>query len=326
MDELRLSRRTWLRATAALGVSAATPAWAIMAGAPPDTPAARVDANVSSSPWSGAVAVISNGSAYSGVVIGPRHVLTAAHVAGGQLPANLQVVFNTTATPQTRSVASVATYPGTVFPYDDLSLLTLAQDVPPGTAVYPIVDEALATGTVITLVGYGSSGSGASGPTVAGSSSVKRVGRNVVDQYTSQLDASGRTSPFYLYDFDGPAGAGPLGGPSLGNASETGVAGGDSGSGAFVDTPAGPALFGLSTVVLSFGASGATSIFGSGGGGLVLSHGPYLAWLRAQTQGNLVTVSEVRRVDAPVAPTWAMALLAVALGTSLTRRRDADRG
>ena len=202
-----------------------------MAGQAPDTPSARVDANVRSSPWSGAVSVVVDGSAYSGVVIGARHVLTASHVAAGHAPSTVQVVVNLAAAGQTIAVTNVATYPGAAFPYDDLTVLRLAQAVPAGTAIYPIVDNPYPTGTQITLVGYGASGNGNTGPSVPGSASVKRIGKNVLDQYTDRLDASGRTSPFFLYDFDGPSGAGQLGGPTLGNATETCVAGGDSGSG-----------------------------------------------------------------------------------------------
>ena len=86
---------------------------------------------------------------------------------------------------------------------------------------------------------------------VAGTSSIKRRGQNVIDQFADRLDTSGRTGAFYLYDFDGPNGTGPLGGATLGNSTETSVVGGDSGSAAFVDTGSGPALYGLNTAVIN---------------------------------------------------------------------------
>lgn len=291
-----------------------------MAGTPPDTPVARVDANTPSSPWTGVVAIVVAGSAYSGVVIGPQHVLTAAHVAAGVAPAALSVVLNRSATPMALAVSAVAVYPGAAFPYDDLAVLRLAQPLPGETAIYPVVDTARPTGSVLSLVGYGASGNGASGPSVAASSSLKRSGRNVLDLFTDRLDGSGRTSPFFLYDFDGPSGTGPLGGASLGNSIETSVASGDSGSGAFIDEGSGPALYGLSTVALSFNAS-SSAVFGAGGGGLVLSHPPYLAWLRTQTGDTLQLQSQLQTADVPVAPAWALAALGVGVVLKLLRGR-----
>lgn len=293
---------------------------AMMAGRSPDTPAARIDANTATSPWSGVVSVLVGGAAYSGVALTPRHVLTAAHVPGSQPAAALQVVANPGPTPATLQVEAVTVYPGTAFPYDDLCVLRLAQPLPANVANYPLVDAPQTTGTRLTLVGYGASGLGDVGPSFAGSSSVKRVGQNVLDQFTDRLDASGRTSPFWLYDFDGPTGTGAMGGPTLGNAVETCVAGGDSGSGAFVDTGAGPALYGLATLALSFGTPSATSVFGAGGGGLVLSHPPYLEWLRTQTGGAVVLLSQANAADVPVAPPWALAALGAALMMPLLRR------
>lgn len=320
------SRRQLLMAAAAWTLVPSA-SHAMMAGAAPDSAQARVDPNLPTSPWSGAVSVVVGGAPYSGVVIGPRHVLTAAHVAGGQLPTAVQVVVNTTATPVTMSVSAVSTYPGASFPYDDLTVLRLAQPVPAGTAVYPIVDAAASTGTRLVLVGYGASGNGNVGPSVAGSASVKRSGQNVLDQFTDRLDASGRTSPFFLYDFDAPTGNGPLGGAGLGNTRETCVAGGDSGSGAFIETAIGPALYGLLTVALNFSAgSTATSVFGSGGGGLILSHPPYLDWLRAQTDQTAVPLSQLTAADVPVAPAWALGLAGLAFATRLMHRREAIPG
>jgi hypothetical protein len=66
---------------------------------------------------------------------------------------------------------------------------------------------------------------------------------------------------------------------------ETTVAGGDSGSGVYIDSGFGPALYGLSTVALTLNGS-SSGTFGSGGGGLVLANQPYLDWLQAQTGGT----------------------------------------
>ncbi|MGL1311187.1 hypothetical protein ACSTKO_24475, partial [Vibrio parahaemolyticus] len=83
------------------------------------------------------------------------------------------------------------------------------------------------------------------GVTVSASSSVKRTGTNVVDALQQTLDTSGLISRFYVYDFDGPTGNGSLGGPTLGNSTETLVAVGDSGSPAFVRSGNSLQLFGI---------------------------------------------------------------------------------
>lgn len=311
----RCTRRSALAGLAAL----ASPAHALMAGATPDSPAARVDTNLPGSPWTSAVSVLVGGTPFSGVAIARQYVLTAAHVAGGQPPSQVQVVVNSQAAPVTMSVAAVATYPGTVFPYDDLCVLQLAQPLPAGVPIPPIMDTPQPTGTVLTLVGYGASGYGNVGPSVGASSTVKRSGRNVLDTLTDRLDSSGRTGQFFVYDFDGPSGNGAMGGPTLGNAVETAPASGDSGSPVYVDSTAGIALYGLTTLVLSFASGSTTSVFGSGGGGLVLSYAPHLSWLQTQTAHTLTLASQVVTADVPVAPTWALGLLAAGFATHLLR-------
>jgi len=314
------TRRDVLRAATAAGLAALLPrhASALMAGNLPDTAAARVDPNTPLSPWSGVVSVVVGGAPFSGVVIGPRHVLTAAHVALNQNPANVTVVANTSATPALLAVEAVTSYPTAAFPYDDLSLLRLVQTVPTGVAVYTVMDAAQPLGTRVTLVGYGASGNPATGATVPGTSNVKRVGQNVIDQFTDRLDTSGRTGAFYLYDFDGPSGNGPIGGATLGNGVETSVAGGDSGSAAFVDTGSGPALYGLNTAVINFSGAPAGA-FGSGGTGILLSHPPYLAWLAAQTNGSLSLSSQVGGADVPALAPWGLAALGGGLAWLLRR-------
>lgn len=319
-------RRRLCGSALATALLPAGPAHALMAGAPPDTPAARIDANTAASPWSSALSVVAGGSAFSGVAIGPQHVLTAAHVTAGQAASALRVVVNLGATPQSLSVTASTTYPGTVFPYDDLCVLRMAQALPAGITIHPIADLPVATGTLLTLIGYGASGNGSAAPTVNASSSVKRRGANVIDQLTDRLDASGRRSPFWICDFDGPSGTGPMGGASLGNTVETCMASGDSGSPVFIDTGSGPALYGLSTLVLNFGNGAAASSFGSGGGGPVLAHAPYLAWLQAQTDGSVVLLSQLSAADVPVAPAWALGLLGAALLSPLLRTPKRTHG
>jgi len=314
-------RRTFLRVAllACCAAFAAGPARALMAGTAPDTPAARVDANVPTSSWSSAVAVVIEGSAYSGVVVSPNHVLTAAHVAGGANPQAVTVVFNLTGTPVTRAVSAIAVFPGASFPYDDLSLITLSQTIPAGVKVLPVYTGSLPSKQVITLVGYGASGQGNLGPTVAGSSSVKRLGFNVADAVQTSVDTSGRQSLFYIFDFDSGSGTGALGAGSLGNGLEAGLASGDSGSPAFADIGGTRWLIGINNLVAAApGQSAVDYRFGTIGGGMLLSDPRFVAWLQAQTAGSLGS-GEVG--DIPV-PAWALATLAsLLLGTALRQRR-----
>lgn len=328
MSVLTKKRRALLAlpAFAGLGLlSAARPVHAMMAGQAPDTPTSRVDPNSAISPWTGAVSVVANGSPYSGTVISPIHVITAAHVLGGATAATVSCTFNLTSTPQSIGVTQIAIYPGSSFPYDDLAILTLSQPVPAGTQVYPIVDTAQPTGTVLALVGYGGSGNGNVGPTIGASATVKRSGRNVLDRLTDKVDASGRSAAFYVMDFDGPSGNGALGGPTLGNSIETGVASGDSGSGAFVLSGGVYGLYGVNNASLGFQAGGATlGQFGSGAAGLVLSHPPYLQWITQQTNGTIELLSKPRDGDVPL-PLWASGVLACGLAAGLIRHQRSRR-
>lgn len=254
-----------------------------MAGQPPDDPAARVDPNTAESPWSGVGAVTVHGAAYSGVAIGPRHVLTAAHVAGSD-PAALSFIAHAGPRPDSYRVRRIARYPDFSFPYDDLAILELARELTPGIHRYALARSPLKAGRVITLVGYGASGNGDRGVSVAADPGVKRVGENTVDALARQIDRSGRSSAFYLYDFDGPSGSGPLGTGSLGNHRETLTAAGDSGSPAFVLEAGEWVVAGVNTFVTRAGGGRPGSYrFGSDGGGIDLGNPRFAAWLARVT-------------------------------------------
>ena len=99
------------------------------------------------------------------------------------------------------------------------------------------------------------------------------------------------------------------------------MAGGDSGSAAFVDTASGPALYGLNTAVINFSGAPAGA-FGSGGTGMVLSHPPYLAWLAAQTNNTLSLSSQVGSADVPALAPWALVALGGGLASLLLAPRQ----
>lgn len=297
------------------------PAYVMMAGASPDSPAARVDANTVASPFSGVGSVVVSGASFSGVVVAPRYVLTASHVASAPATA-IQFVLNFGGDhTQVIPALAVAIYPGAGFPYDDRALVELATPVPNGVAIYPLVRTPIATGQRITLVGYGASGNGDVGPTVAASSTVKRAGQNIVDAIQTTLDASGRTSLFYIYDFDGPTGAGASGGGTLGNAVETVVAGGDSGGPAFIGSAGSYRLVGINTFQASSNGQPVDNRFGTLGGGVLLTRPEFLNWIDATT--NYTTVGSSNLVDAPTLPEWALIFGVCLMGAMLVRRERA---
>jgi Trypsin len=292
-----------------------------MAGALPDSPAARIDPNTSQSRWSGAVCVLNSGAPFSGTLISSQHVIAAAHVTSGTNPGPMQCVFNLDSGPVTIAVSQVVIYPTASFPYDDLAILTLAQPAPAAAKRYPVVDTALPTGTQLSLVGYGGSGQGPAGTSIGGSATIKRAGKNTVDVLTNQIDASGRSGAFYVFDFDGPLGNGALGGPSLGNDIETGVASGDSGSGAYFLQGGTDALYAVNVAALQFASTPLPAgAFGTGGAGLVLSHPPYLQWIQAQTQQSVMLLSRHNTEGDVPLPAWALAAMGVGCAAAMRKR------
>lgn len=301
--------------------SVALPARALMAGQPPDTPAARVDPNGPAG-QTAAVAVLVDGAVYSGVVVSPQHVLTAAHVVGTQPVTLLRVRVHADAVPVEIAAASVQRFPGTSFPYDDLALLTLAEPVPRAVRVPAVRREPLPAQQVITVVGHGWSGLGDAGPSVPGSAEVKRRGRNVVDRVQTTVDTSGRTSLFLLFDFDGPGGNGTWGGGTLGNGDETGLASGDSGSPLFAEIGGVTWLVGIANLVAPPAGRPANDYrFGTLCGGILLADPRFGRWLDEQTGGTLGR-QPAGDADVPL-PWWT----AAALGGLLTwRSRRAPAG
>jgi hypothetical protein len=284
-----------------------------MAGAPPDSAAARVDANVAGSPLAGVAAISINGATYSGVVIAPQYVLTAGHVAGAGPAAAMQVILNAGGTPWTTTVLNATTYPTFSFPYDDLGILQLASPVPAGIPVYPMYGGSLQTGLILVLAGYGESGNGNVGPNIGAATGVKRTGQNSLDELTPTLDNSGLTSRFFVYDFDGPTGNGPLGGPTLGNAIETMVAAGDSGGPSFIQVGSSLQVLGINTFAASTVANQSpTYTFGNLGGGIVAADPRFAPWLQSTTQGTMPGMGAAADGDGPL-PLWSYAVLAGAL-------------
>lgn len=228
-------------AIGAIGTASANPAGnltgpmtpLITSGAAPDSPGARVDANVASSRFSGVVslAIQYDGLQYicSGTLVGKRQVVTAGHCVdtngNGALidlkkPGNnVLAVFNATDSGAGRSVIAAskvsmhADYagfghcPAGVSGFctnDDVAVVTLGQDAPKEAKIYKIASTELLAGTRIIMAGYGTSGDGINGYTISPAYRVKRSGENYVDAFTGddEHNRTGRNEIWYA-DFDG---------------------------------------------------------------------------------------------------------------------------
>jgi len=270
----------------------ADPARALLAGAYPDTPAARVDRNSTASLWAGVGSITYNGGTYTGTLIGRRHVLTAAHAVPVD-PAGMGVLFNLNYGADLSHripVLRVHKHPhfvgfNTPNLNDDIAVLELAHDVPVGVPIYGLSAEPLLPGTELTLVGYGASGNGSTGISIERNPAVKRVGRNSADAFVTDDEGSGENE-LYLFDFDGePGSSNFLGGKSLGNEIETTFASGDSGSPAFVREGGGWKIAGVNTYVQFFPQGMRTmGRFGTGGGGQIVR--AYRAWILQIMSGD----------------------------------------
>lgn len=265
---------------------------------PPDSPEQRVDPNTQESPWAGvgSLTVLRPGSdiaagVYSAVAIGPSHVLTAAHVVQGKSPQDVRFNLNYGGDLTHRIAASEIHVhpdyagfhadPGSGVVHDDLAVVRLATPLPFGVPSYRIYPNPPPVRAILTLVGYGAGGDGIRGVTVGGSASVRRVGRNVLDRVVRDNGGSGAFE-VYLFDFDGPdAGSNRMGGSTLGNDVEATLAGGDSGSPAFVAGPQGRWwLVGINSFVGPQGP--AKEKFGGIGGGILVYS--YLRWIETIMQ------------------------------------------
>jgi hypothetical protein len=267
-------------------------------GRPADSPALRVDANTTSSPFAGvgSLQITASSGTYicTGTAIDATHVLTAGHcvdIDNNGKPDVTAITFNlnyggdlTSKIPASGWVAH-PDFTGFNNPAinDDLAVITLAGPLPSGVPIYPLATSDMSAGkTHLYLVGYGQSGDGVKGYTTGASFTVKRDGENMVDAFFRQDDA-GRTAAneVFRFDFDGPkANTNTWGGRTLGNDRETTLGGGDSGGPSFVLINNVYYLAGVNTFTQGVTAPR----FGSLGGGINLF--PYTAWIRSAIAGT----------------------------------------
>jgi len=279
----------------------------IVAGASPDSPALRVNANSASSPFAGvgSLQIATSRGSYicTGTPIDALHVLTAAHCVdinndgvSNKKDGIRSITFNLNLATDTGTdqvdiritATSWVTHPdytGFNRPSinDDLAVITLGgSGVPSTVPKYTLVSSDMVAGeTHLYLVGYGRSGDGVSGYTTNASYTVKRRGENMVDAFYGQ-DDSGRSAAneVFRFDFDGPSGNGSFGGSTLGNDRETTLGGGDSGGPSFILlSGADPALASSYQLVgvNTFTQGSTAPKFGSLGGGINVF--PYRNWI-----------------------------------------------
>lgn len=297
-----------LAALGCIGLSA--PANAVIVGAAPDSPAAHVDPNLTTSPYGGVVGInVAGIGPASGVLLktsDPTHsyVLTAAHIvdpnrSGTVAPAaNVTVHVNHSGNNSTvLGVSAIhvnpAWYQGPTRFNDDLVVLQLNGVVPAGVPTYDlyrVLTTAVSPVQTITIVGYGESGDGVNGKTIDNGVNVKRTGQNRADAVGLD-DDGGVHYEVYQFDFDGPSGNGPQGGPTLGNAIEVGFGIGDSGGPAFITGPGGQLLvYGINTAAGN-SPQGNFPLFGSvGGGQLVAAYQSFIDQHAVPEPGSLALV------------------------------------
>lgn len=215
----------------------------ITSGAPPDTPADRVDPNEPTSPFSGVVSINiryglnpTTGRPYSyicsGALLDRRHVMSAGHCVDtngngkvidlSQTNSAVDVVFNATSAGGSPGRAIIGADKVDMHPdyqgfgvcptgvsgfclNDDVAIIRLSSDAPVEARSYDLYGGPVGEGTVFTMVGYGTSGDGWDGYYVSPAWRTKRVGYNVYDLTDGNDEAGWFGQEVWYADFDGTA-------------------------------------------------------------------------------------------------------------------------
>lgn len=257
-----------------------SPAFSLIAGLPPDSPEKRIVKNVCQSPAADAVSIQINKGIYSGILIGKRWVLTAAHVAEGTKNKPASLLVNVSCLKQQLSAKQIIVHPeyhrqkaGNINLFD-LALVELTKPVPATIQPSSINFSLITQGSDALFLGYGVSGNANSQTLIGSQPNILRQGQNQLDGLVTDEK---KQQVAFLYDFDGPdSTTNVIGKETLGNDVETEVAPGDSGSPIFGKNIANQwSLIGISTFRMGFNnptkAMPQPPAFGSGGGGILLN-------------------------------------------------------
>jgi hypothetical protein len=249
------------------------------------------------------------GGLFTGTLIAPGYVLTAAHVAAGANLSSISFQINS-GTSYAVGASQIFINPGYTgnatgnvagdpTNHADLAIIKLSSSVGADIPVYSLFNGNLQSQD-LTFVSY------------AGSTTSKSTGENIADVLFA--DAAG-VKQTYLFDYDGPdlstnrLGANIAANGTLGANREASLVGGDSGSSAFVNVNGQWELAGINTFEAYFAAGPTVSgAFGTGGGGVVLSS--YSSWI------NGIVAAPV-----PEPQTWLMLLLGLGIVSAVGMRR-----
>jgi V8-like Glu-specific endopeptidase len=263
-----------------------SPACAIMGGA-------GSDPNTLDSPWAGVGSItVRNGGIYSGALIGPRHVLTAAHAVAGIPDPAADITFNLNYGGRlshrfrARAVHILPGFqgarpgPGGVW-FGDMAVVELAENVPKGVPIYEMYtlpSLGLPRDTTLTLVGYGAHGDGFGELAAKGDPGVKRVGQNRLE---AQIGQRGSSVPeVFVFGFDAPPGGPTANAAPRALHAEAGFAGGDSGSPVFVLQDHVWKILGIATFNAGTPASRGSGVkFGAIDGGTFVA--PHMDWIES---------------------------------------------